>query len=94
MLRQISHSSPQKKTVYETIFNPQYVDQFSRKPRVIPWFGICVKKSLEEFNSNTVSIAMFQFPETPPWTYRTVIVNLTLSNAKDQADPYKFVYTI
>ena len=33
---------------YETIFNPQYVDLFGRKPRVIPTFGIRIRKSLEE----------------------------------------------
>ena len=31
---------------------------------------------------------MFQFPETPPWTCATPMVNLTLSYAKkDQRDP-------
>ena len=36
--------------VYDTVFNPRYVDLFARKPRVIPTFGIHIKKSLEEFD--------------------------------------------
>ena len=33
-----------------------------------------------------------KFPETPPWTYPTTMVNLTLSYAKkDQTDPSKYI---
>ena len=70
--------------VYETFFNTWYVDLFGRKPRVIPTFGIRIKESLEELD--------FEFPETPPWTYPTVMVNLTLSYAKkDLTDPSKYI---
>ena len=37
-------------------------------------------------------ITKFEFPETPPWTYQTAMVNLTLSYAKkDQTDPWKYL---
>ena len=55
--------------VYETIFNPRYVVLFARKPRDIPTFGIRIEKSLEELDFDPDIIAMFEFPETPPWTY-------------------------
>ena len=70
--------------VYDTIFNPRYVNLFARKPiaRVIPTFGIRIKESSQSLN----------FPETPPWTYPTAMVNLTLSYAKkDQTDPSKYI---
>ena len=73
--------------VYETIFNPRYVDLFARKPKVIPTFGIRIKESLEELDFDPDIIAKFEYPETPPWTYPTAIVDLTLSYAKkDQTD--------
>ena len=74
--------------VYETIFNPQYVDHLSRKQRVIPTFGICVREPLE-LNFNPDIIANIHFPETPPLTFSlTPMANLTLSNAKkDEMDP-------
>ena len=78
--------------VYENIFNPRYVDVFGRKPRVIPTFGIRIKKSLEELDFDPDIIAKFEFPETPPWIYPTAMVNLTLSYAKkDQTDPSKYI---
>ena len=70
-------------------YNPRYVDLFSRRPRVIPTFGICVKASLEELDFNPDNIAKFPFPKTRPGTYSTPIVNLTFSYAKkDQSAPY------
>ena len=78
--------------VYETIFNPRYVDLFGRKPRVIPTFGIGIKESLKELDFDPDIIAKLEFPETHPWTYPTAIVNLTLSYAKkDQMDPSKYI---
>ena len=78
--------------VYKTIFNPRYVDLFARKPRVIPTFGIRIKESLEELDFDPDIIAKFEFTETPPWTYPTAMVNLTLSYAKkDQTDPSKYI---
>ena len=66
------------------------MDLFGRKPRVIQTFGICIRESLEEFDFNPDMIAKFQFPETPPWSYPTSMVNFTLSYAKkDQTDPSK-----
>ena len=50
---------------------------------------VCVLKSLDDldFSPNANNIAKFQFPETPPRTYLTPMVNLTLSHAtKDQTD--------
>ena len=77
--------------VYETIFNPRYVDLFARKSRVIPTFGIHIKESLEELDFDPYITAKFEFPETPPWTYPTAMVNFTLSYAKkDQTDPPKY----
>ena len=65
---------------------------FGRKPRVIPTFGIRIKESLEELDFDPDIIAKFEFPETPPWTYPTAMVNLTLSYAKkDQTDPLKYL---
>ena len=52
------------------------------KTRVIPTFGIRIKESLGELDFDPDIIAKFEFPETPPWTYPTVMVNLTLSYAK------------
>ena len=47
-------------------------------------------ESLEELDFDPDTIALFEFPETPPWTYPTAMVNLTLSYAKkDQMDPSK-----
>ena len=78
--------------VYDTVFNPWYVDLFARKPRVIPTFGIRIKESLEELHFDPDIIAKFEFPENPPWTYPTAMVNLTLSYAKkDQMDPSKYL---
>ena len=78
--------------VYETIFNPQYVDLSSGKPRVIPTLGIHVRESLEELDFKPDIIAKIQFPETPTWTYLTAMVNLTLSyTKKDQMDPSKYL---
>ena len=48
----------------------------------IPTFGIRIKESLEELDFNPDIIAKFEFPETPPWTYPTAMVDLTLSYAK------------
>ena len=77
--------------VHETIFNPRYEDLFGRKPNVIPTFGIRIKESLEEVDFDP-DIAKFEFPETPPWTYPTAMVNLTLSYAKkDQTDPSRYI---
>ena len=71
--------------VYDTIFNPRYVDLFGRKPRVIPTFDIRIKESLEELDFDPDIIAKFEFPET-------TMVNLTLSYAKkDQTDPSKYI---
>ena len=37
-------------------------------------------------------ITKFEFPKTPPWTYPTAMVNLTLSYAKkDEMDPSKYI---
>ena len=78
--------------MYDTIFNPRYVDLFGRKPRVIPTLGIRIKESLEELDFDPDIIAKFEFPETPPWTYPTAMVNLTLPYAKkDQTDPSKYI---
>ena len=78
--------------VYETIFNPRYVDLFRRKPRVIPTFGIRIMESLEKLDFDPDIIAKFEYPETPPWTYPTAMVNLTLSYAKkDQTDPSTYL---
>ena len=68
------------------------MDIFRRKPRVIPTFGIRIKESLEELDFDPDITAKFEFPETPPWTYQTAMVNLTLSYAKkDQTDPSKYI---
>ena len=68
------------------------MDLFARKPRVIPNFSIPIKESLEELDFNPDIIAKFEFPETPPWTYPTAMINLTLSYAKkDQTDPSKYI---
>ena len=80
------------KTVYDTIFNPRYVDLFARKPRIIPTFGIRIKESLEELDFDSDIIAKFEFHETPPWTYPTAMLNLARSYAKkDQTDPSKYI---
>ena len=60
----------QNNPVYDTIFNPRYVDLFGRKPKVIPSFGIRIKESLEELDFDPDIIAKFEFLETPPWTYQ------------------------
>ena len=68
------------------------MDHFARKPSVIPTFGIRIKESLEELDSDPDIIAKFEVPETPPWTYPIAMVNLTLSYAKkDQTDPSKYL---
>ena len=68
------------------------MDLFARTPRVIPTFGIRIKESLEELDFNPDIIAKFEFPETPPWTYPTAMINLTLLYAKkDQTDPSKYI---
>ena len=60
--------------------------------QVIPTFGIRIKESLEELNFDPDIIAKFEFPETPPWTCPTAMVNLTLLYAKkDQTDPSKYI---
>ena len=51
-----------------------------RENQFIPKFGVHIRKSLQD--SNPDIIAKLQFPETPPKTYQTPVVNLTLSHAK------------
>ena len=47
---------------------------------------------MEKLDFDPDIIATFEFPETPPWTYPTAMVNLTLSYAKkDQKDPLKYI---
>ena len=54
--------------------------------------SIRVKESLEDLDFNPDIIAKFEFPETPPWTYPTAMVDLTLSYAKkDQTDPSQYI---
>ena len=49
-------------------------------------------ESLEELDFNPDIVANFQFPETPPRTYLTPIVNHSLSYAKKyQTDPSKYL---
>ena len=48
----------------------------------IPTFGIRIMESLEELDFCPDIKA--KFPETPPCTYPTLIVNLTLSHAKNE----------
>ena len=45
--------------VYETMFNPRYVDHFNRNPRVIPTFVISIMEKLD-FNPDIVE--KFQIP--------------------------------
>ena len=61
----------------------RYVYHFSRKPRVVPTYGICVRESLNELDFNPDIIAKFQFPETPPWTYPTPMASLIYKVKKD-----------
>ena len=78
--------------VYDTIFNPRCVDRFGGEPGVIPTFGIRIKESLEELDFDPDIIAKLEFPETPPRTHPTDMVNLTLSYAnKDQTDSSKYI---
>ena len=47
---------------------------------------------MEELDFDPDIIAKFLFPEIPPWTYPTAMVNLTLLYAKkDQTDPSKYL---
>ena len=47
---------------------------------------------MEELDFDPDIIAKFEFPETPPWTYPTAMVSLTLSYAKkDQTDPSMYL---
>ena len=51
-----------------------------------------IEESLKELDFDPDIIAKFEFPTTPPWTYPTAMVNLTLSYAKkDQTDPSKYI---
>ena len=47
---------------------------------------------MEELDFDPDIIVKFEFPETPPWTYPTAMVNLTLSyGKKDQTEPLKYI---
>ena len=88
LLIAIKIAAHQNNPVYETILTPgmwtiSVEGQESFQPLVF-----VSKKSLEESDFNPDNIAKFQFPETPPWTCLTPVVNLILSYAKkNQKDP-------
>jgi len=78
---------------HQCIFEPDYVDKFERKPNVIPSFGIRIRGSLNELAFDTNLVARFEFPETPPWLYVPVNVNLSLTETKkEDTNPDDFLY--
>ena len=49
---------------------------------VVPAFGVRFEESLQKLDFDPDIIAELEFPEAPPWTYQTAVVDLTLLYAK------------
>ena len=49
------------------MFNPNYKDIFSNKPKAIPSFGIRMEPKMENTKIDLDLIAEYKVPETPPW---------------------------
>ena len=67
---------------YDSVFKLNHVELFRSKPRVIPSLGVRVQESLEALGFDPDHVAKFEFPETPPWTYVPVSINLSMSAYK------------
>jgi ribonuclease HI len=77
--------------VHESIYHPDYVNLFTRKPKAIAPFGIRFSDSLQALELEPDKIAHFEFPDTPPWTYTPPDVRLLLSDLKKSVtDPSIF----
>ena len=77
--------------VYECIFNPNFSQLFENKPNAIPTFGIRHRESIETLAIEPDAIANFQYPDTPPWTYTPLNINLILAKSKrDATNPIEF----
>ena len=69
-----------------------HVQLFENKPNAIPTFGIRHRESIEILAIEPDAIANFQYPDTPPWTYTPLNVNLTLAKSKkDTTNPIEFI---
>ena len=64
---------------YSCVFEPEYTDLFSKKPGVIPPLGIRIQEAMKSIDWSLDSVAKFEFPETPPWTYENVLIDWRLS---------------
>ena len=76
---------------YNVVFNPNYKDLFSNKPKAIPSFGIRMEPKMENAKVDLDLIAEYKVPETPPWTLEKpkVIFDLT-SHQKSNTDSLIF----
>ena len=70
--------------VYSCLFEPNLVEQFQAKPNAIPPMGLRIRSSLEDLSFQPDLVAKFEFPETAPWLYWPMDINLTLSQTKKE----------
>ncbi len=54
--------------MHDIIFEPKYGGLFETKPSSIATFGIRYQDAVKDLKLHPENIAIFQFPETPPWT--------------------------
>ena len=69
---------------YQFILEIEYTKICEGKPNAIPLLGVHVRASLNEIAFNPNLIAKFEFPETPPWLYTPVNVDLSLAETKKE----------
>ena len=76
---------------YSVVFDPNYKDVYSNKPKAIPSFGIRMEPKMKNTQVDLNLIAEYKVPETPPWTLEkpTVIFDLT-SQRKSNTDSLIF----
>ena len=81
-------ASTPENPVYNSIFHPNYEDLFNNKPNSIPPLGLRIKESLDNLELGPTHTAKFKYPDTPPWTYMPIYVNLSISESKkSNTDP-------
>ena len=67
---------------FKCVFRPTCEEQYSKKPKVVPPFGIRIKPHLAEANIDLDLIAEHKLSEEPPWLLDKPTVNLTLTKFK------------
>ena len=73
---------------YPSFFEPQLQERFASKPKTIPTLNIRLQEALDQLNLNFDSVAFFELPKTPPWTFEPLCVHWDLTEyLKNQTSP-------